>query len=167
MACRARATSQAYPTAPRRATRFGRRSSPLPARAALLASLSAPKAASVRTAPHRIRPPALHPLQITCCRFLFPAIRILAAKTGVLSPKPAQNPGFAARKQNSALGCSQETKIFRAGMRGQARPGCGANLDAGKAGRGSATQQAPAQQDGVPDRRPNTPRAQPGAKPGT
>lgn len=107
MACRARATSQAYPTAPRRATRFGRRSSPLPARAALLASLSAPKAASVRTVPHRIRPPALHPLQITCCRFLFPAIRILAAKTGVLSPKPAQNPGFAARKQKSSgPGCA-------------------------------------------------------------
>lgn len=108
MACRARATSQAYPTAPRRATRFDRRSSPPPARrcirAALLPSLSAPKAASVRTAPHRIRPLHCIPCRSAAADFCF-----------LRSEFWLQKQGFEPKTGPKARFCSQETK-FSSGM---------------------------------------------------
>ena len=126
MACRARATSQAYPTAPRRATRFDRRSSPPPARrcirAALLPSLSAPKAASVRTAPHRIRPLHCIPCRSAAADFCFLRSEFWLQKQG-FEPKTGLKPRF----------CSQETK-FSSGMQPGNKNLQGRDARAGKAG---------------------------------
>ena len=153
MACRARATSQAYPTAPRRATRFDRRSSPPPARrcirAALLPSLSAPKAASVRTAPHRIRPLHCIPCRSAAADFCF-----------LRSEFWLQKQGFEPKTGPKARFCSQETK-FSSGMQpgnknlqGRMRPGRDARAGQDRTRR---PDRQPAQQDGAPGQR-RTPR---------